>query len=68
MLKRLHDLGISTNDYKYLPMVEEFENMKKKGLKTTYIVAVLSEKYDICERKVYKVLRHFHADCHFRTT
>lgn len=65
MLKRLHDSGISTGDYRHLAIYEEYESMKLSGDKTTYIVATLAEKYGICERKVYKLLRHFKRECQF---
>ena len=63
MLKRLHDSGISVEDYKYLQMYEEYEAMKRDGNKTTWIVADLSRRYDMCERKVYKVVERFRKDC-----
>lgn len=56
IMKMLHERGIKMDDYMYLPMVEEFDIMKKTGNKTTYIIAHLAEKYDICERKVYKII------------
>ena len=63
MLKRLHDFGITTDDYRYLPLYDDFERMRSEGNKTTYIVAILSQRYGICERKVYKVVRRFAQDC-----
>lgn len=63
MLKRLHDSGITMDDYRYLQMYEEFEQMKSKGEKTTWIVADLSRRHQICERKVYKVIKRFRRDC-----
>ena len=66
MLKRLHDFGITTDDYRYLPLYDDFERMRSEGNKTTYIVATLSQRYGICERKVYKVVRRFAQDCQRR--
>ena len=63
MLKRLHDSGISTDDYQWLKMYEDFEKMRLEGHKTTYIVATIAQKYGICERKVYKVVKHFRREC-----
>ena len=63
MLKRLHDFGISTDDYQYMQMYEDFERMRLEGHKTTYIVAYLSERYGMCERKVYKIVRRFRQEC-----
>lgn len=63
MLKQLHEFGIRIDDYKYLELYEEYVRMRLDHQKTTYSVAYLSDKYGICERKVYKVIRHFGADC-----
>jgi len=65
MLKRLHDFGISTGDYKHLQMYEDYERMRREGEKTTWIVAELSRRYGMCERKVYKVIRRFKGECRF---
>lgn len=63
ILKTLHRIGISVGDCKYIEMYDEFERMKSEGNKTTYIVAVLSEKYGICERKIYKIINKLSKDC-----
>lgn len=65
LMKMLHERGISMDYYQYLPMVEEFDMMKEMGHKTTYIVAVLAEKYGICERKVYKIVGKMMMHCTF---
>ena len=65
VMKMLHERGIKMEDYQHLPMIEEFDLMKKMGHKTTYIIAHLSEKYDICERKVYKIIGKMIMDCTF---
>lgn len=39
--------------------------MKGMGYKTTYIIAHLAEKYEICERKVYKIIGKMIQDCTF---
>jgi hypothetical protein len=62
-LKMLHSFGIKNDDYKYLGMYREYLRMKKKNEKTSYIVAHLSEKYNVCERKVYKVIKLMEKDC-----
>lgn len=67
MLKRLHECGIRIDDYKYLPMLVEYEDMMLSGDKKTYVVAYLSDKYGLCERKVYKVISRLMKDCRFRS-
>lgn len=65
LMKMLHERGIKMEDYQHLPLVEEFEIMKGMGYKTTYIIAHLSEKYGICERKVYKIIGKMIMNCTF---
>ena len=65
MMKMLHKHGITIDYYQHLPMIEEFDIMKDTGHKTTYIIAYLAEKYDICERKVYKIIGKMIMDCTF---
>lgn len=59
LLRRIHTAGIKPEDYKYVPLYEEFERMKANGDKVTYIVTVLSAKYEISERQVYNLLGRF---------
>jgi len=56
LLETLHKNGIKTGDYKWINLYKEYLNMKSMHHKTGYIVAVLAERYGICERKVYKIL------------
>ena len=65
IMKSLHERGIKMEDYQHLPMVEEYDIMKNMGEKTTYIIAHLSAKYNICERKVYKIIGKMILDCTF---
>lgn len=65
IMKSLHERGISMDYYQHIPMVEEFDIMKGMGYKTTYIIAHLAEKYEICERKVYKIIGKMIQDCTF---
>lgn len=67
MLKTLHRNGISIDDYKHLPLLLDFMDLKGCGYKTTYIVASLSQKYSVCERKVYKLLKLMLKDCQFHS-
>lgn len=63
LLHRLSDAGIKTGDYRYVDLFRDFTKMLREGNKTTYAVAVLSEKYAISERKVYNVIRYMSKDC-----
>lgn len=63
ILKTLHESGSKSDDYKWMGLYHDYMRMKHEGNKTVYIVAVLSDRYKICERKVYKVLKRMEKDC-----
>lgn len=67
LLYRLSESGIRVEDYRYVDLFHDFTKMVEDGNKTTYAVAVLSEKYAISERKVYDVLRYLRTDCKERS-
>ncbi len=63
LLRRLSCIGVKTDDFRYVDLFEDYSRMRKAGNKMTYIVATLSDKYAISERKVYNVIRHLSEDC-----
>lgn len=62
-LIRLYKIGYKSDDCNYIDLYAEFERMHKQGEKVTYIISVLSSKYNISERKVYAVIKRFKKDC-----
>jgi len=63
LLQRLFNAGVKTSDCLYVDLFNDYIQMRNAGNKTTYIVAVLSDKYTMSERKVYGVIRHLSKDC-----
>lgn len=63
ILDQLDQFGIRAEDYKHLNLYTDFQAMKMHGEKVTYIVALLSEKYAVSERKVYDIIARFGKDC-----
>lgn len=63
LLKRLSDIGFKTGDCNYIELYSDYDRMRKSGEKVTYIVSVLSEKYNVSERKIYGVIKRFGKDC-----
>lgn len=63
LLKKLADAGVRLNDAQYIDAYADYLEMHKNGEKVSYIVAVLSERYSISERKVYSLLKRFQSDC-----
>lgn len=59
LFRLMNDNGIDTKDLQYIPLVEEFRSMKAKKHKVNYIVCYLSEKYDMSERGIYKIVKRF---------
>ena len=45
LLQRLFNAGIKASDCLYVDLFNDYIQMRTTGEKTTYIVAVLSEKY-----------------------
>ena len=63
LLENLQDAGIRLSDVRYVELFAEYQAMRSEGLKVSYIVAVLAERYGVCERKVYDLLKRFRRDC-----
>lgn len=63
LLDRLRKAGIRLEDADYIDLFVEFNNMVGNGDKVSYTVAVLADKYNISERKVYSLIKHFQNDC-----
>ena len=63
LLKKLQEAGIRLEDARYVDLYTDYVDMHCNGDKVSYIVAVLSEKYAVSERKVYGLLKRFQSDC-----
>lgn len=67
LLKVLQDTGIKVEDVRYIGLHDEYRRMQANGEKVSYIVATLAERYGICERKVYSLIKHLSRDCKLHT-
>lgn len=59
----LKNANVGMGDVEYIRLFDEFRNLQGDGLKVSYCVAFLSEKYHISVRKVYDIIRKFKTDC-----
>lgn len=59
----LRNANVGTGDVEYIKLYEEFRNQQADGLKVSYSVAFLAEKYNISVRKVYDLIWKFKSDC-----
>ena len=63
LIKRLKIAGIRLEDEEFVDLYTDYTNLLKRGEKVSYIVARLSEKYAVSERKVYTLIKRFKSDC-----
>lgn len=68
LLKKLETAGVRLRDVHYIGVYSDYMSMLQDGDKISYIVAVLSNKYNISERTVYSLLKRFQKDCSSFTT
>ncbi len=63
LLKKLQEAGIRLEDARYIDLYEDYVRLIDRGEKVSYVVAVLSEKYSVSERKIYALIKRFQSDC-----
>ncbi|MBR8719940.1 hypothetical protein IX307_001173 [Bacteroides pyogenes] len=63
LLKNLQESGIRLEDCRYVDLYSDYINLLNQGEKVSYVVALMSEKYSVSERKVYALIKHFQGDC-----
>lgn len=63
LIKKLKTLGIRLEDEEFVDLYTDYTNLLKRGEKVSYIVALLSERYAVSERKVYTLIKRFKSDC-----
>lgn len=63
LLKKIQDAGIRLEDCRYIDLYADYMKLLGHGEKVSYIVAALSDKYLVSERKVYSLIKHFQSDC-----
>lgn len=59
LMSRLHRSGARMEDYKYIPLYEEFRSRQASGEKISYVVMCLAKEYGISERLVYYIIHRF---------
>lgn len=50
-------------DVQYIKLYNDYNRLLDEGEKVSYIVAVLAERYNVCERKVYTLIKRLQSDC-----
>lgn len=49
-------------DVQYIELYNDYNRLLDEGEKVSYIVAVLAERYNVCERKVYTLIKRLQSD------
>lgn len=55
-MKSMSELGIKMDDYKYIDLCQEYNELVSKGNKREYARAVLSRKYSVSESTVFRII------------
>lgn len=63
MLDVCSEAGIRMDDVRYIELYNDYCRMTAQGDKVSYIVALLAERYGVCERKVYALVKRYGSDC-----
>lgn len=63
MLDICSEAGIRMDDVRYIDLYNDYCRMVEHGDKVSYAVAALAERYGICERKVYALVKRYKSDC-----
>ena len=50
-------------EIQYIELYNDYNRLLDEGEKVSYIVAVLAERYNVCERKVYTLIKRLQSDC-----
>lgn len=56
LAKSMSDIGVKMDDYKYIGLCQEFNELTANGEKREYARAILSKKYSVSESTVFRII------------
>jgi len=62
LLNTLAMADVKASDVEYIELYDEYVRLKSEGHKIIYIVASLSDVFDVSERTVYNVVKKFEKE------
>lgn len=62
-LKKLSDCEVMRDDYRYIGLYEEFQNMRSAGLKYREAVRQLAKEYHIGRATVERAVKRLEGEC-----
>jgi hypothetical protein len=63
MLKVMSENDVMRDDWRFVPMYEEFQNMRKNGLKYRECIRLLSEDYHVSRATIERAIRRLDSEC-----
>lgn len=63
MLKLMSENEVNRDDWRFVPMYEEFREMRQKGVKYREAVRMLAEDYHISRATVERAIKRLDSDC-----
>ena len=62
-LKVMSENDVMRDDWRFVPMYEEFQTMRKNGLKYRECIRLLSEEYHVSAATVERAIRRLDGEC-----
>ena len=62
-LKVMSENDVMRDDWRFVPMYEEFQTMRKNGLKYRECIRLLSEDYQVSRATVERAIRRLGSVC-----
>lgn len=63
MLKLMSKNEVKRDDWRFVPLYEEFQEMRDKGVKYREAVRMLAEDYRVSRATVERAIRRLERDC-----
>lgn len=62
-LKMLSDFEVNYDDWRFVPMYEDFQEMRDKGVKYREAVRMLAEDYHVSRATVERAIKRLEGEC-----
>jgi hypothetical protein len=63
LLKLMSKHDVLRDDYRYVPMFEEYQNLRRNGLKHRAAITMLGDEYHVSTRTIERVIKRLKGDC-----
>lgn len=63
MLKLMSENEVNRDDWRFVPMYEDFQEMRDKGVKYREAVRMLAEDYHVSRATVERAIKRLEGEC-----